>query len=137
MVEKTHGGFWPSLYDPLARAGARLAEWLSPPSEASSNDGAYHIAVELPGVAEGDITLDVHDGVLTLRGEKKSEREEKGDTWYFSERQFGAFSRSFRLPNDADASGVSAVLKDGVLTSSVPKTKPDSAPRTRVKISAG
>jgi len=137
MVEKSHSGFWPSLYEPLARAGTRLAEWLSPASEASSSADAYRITVELPGVAEEDISLDAHEGVLTLKGEKKTQREEKGETWYFSERQYGAFSRSFRLPNDADAGKIGAVLKDGVLTISVPKMKPDAPPRTRVKITTG
>jgi len=136
MVEKSHGGFWPSLYEPLARAGTRLAEWLSPASEASSDANAYHISVELPGVAEADLSLDAHDGVLTLKGEKKTEREETGETWYFSERQYGAFSRSFRLPNDADAGRVAATLKDGVLSITVPKLRVDTRANTRVKINA-
>jgi len=136
MVEKSHSGFWPSLYEPLARAGTRLAEWLSPASEASSNAEAYHISIELPGVAEGDLTLDAHDGVLTLKGEKRTSRAEQGETWYFSERQYGAFSRSFRLPNDADVSKISAKLTNGVLAIEVPKLKPENGPKTRVKISA-
>lgn len=128
MVEKSHtSGFWPSFYEPLRTAGARLAEWIAPASEASSGEDAYRIAVELPGVAEADIDLQVHDGVVTLKGEKKSEREEKGDTWYFSERQYGSFSRSFRLPPDADQEAVAASLSDGVLTISVPR-KGDTAP---------
>ena len=139
MVEKSHtGGFWPSLYEPLRTAGSRLAEWVAPPSEASVTDADYRIAVELPGVAEDDIHLTVEDGVVTVTGEKKTSREESGESWYFSERQFGAFSRSFRLPPDADPAGVGAALKDGVLTVSVPK-KTASAPEgaKRVPISRG
>ncbi len=131
MVEKTHtGGFWPHLYDPLRQAGARLAEWVAPASEAAGREDAYRISVELPGVAEKDIELSVEDGVVTLKGEKRTEREETGETWFFSERQYGAFSRSFRLPPDADAAKVDAALKDGVLTVTVPKqanTPPESA----------
>ena len=97
--------------------------------------GAYRISVELPGVEEGDIDLQAHDGVLTLKGEKKTEREEKGETWYFSERQYGAFSRSFRLPPDADEANVSAELKDGVLHVTVPKTAPEVPEAKKVKIS--
>ena len=89
----------------------------------------------VPGVEEGDIDLQAHDGVLTLKGEKKTEREEKGETWYFSERQYGAFSRSFRLPPDADEANVSAELKDGVLHVSVPKTAPEVPEAKKVKIS--
>jgi HSP20 family protein len=135
MVEKSStGGFWPSLYEPFRTMGTRLADWLSPAAEASQTDEAYRIAVELPGVAEEDIHVTVEDGVLLIRGEKKSEREEKGDTWYFSERQFGSFSRSFRLPSEADAGGVKAEMKDGVLTVTVPKkATPKSAARVPIQ----
>ena len=112
MVEKSHStGFWPSLYEPFRTMGSRLAEWVAPASEASADDKVYRIALELPGVAEKDIELTVDDGVVTVKGEKKTSREEKGETWYFSERQYGSFSRSFRLPPDADDAGVSADLK--------------------------
>ena len=138
MVEKAHtSGFWPSLYEPLARAGSRLAEWIAPASEATAAPDAYRIAVELPGVEQKDIHLAVHDGVLALKGEKRTEREEKGETWFFSERQYGAFSRSFRLPPDADASGVAATLKDGVLTVTLPKIKATAGTKSRIPIQVG
>lgn len=122
MVEKSHtSGFWPSIADPLKAVGSRIAEWVAPPSEASANTDKYTIAVELPGVAEKDIDVSVHDGVLSLKGEKRTSRSEEGDTWFFCERQYGAFSRSFRLPPDADGDGIGAELKDGVLTVTVPK----------------
>jgi HSP20 family protein len=72
--------------------------------------------------------------VVEVRGEKKTTREEKGETWYFSERQFGSFSRSFRLPADADEAGVKAEMKDGVLTIRVPKATPKVAQAKRVPI---
>ena len=135
MVESaTPGGLWPSIYQPFARAGARLGEWLSPASEASSNESNYCISVELPGVAEEDVTLDVHDGVVTLKGEKREHTEKKGENWFFSERSYGAFSRSFRLPADADGDKAEATLKDGVLTIDVPRL-PADAGRKSVKIS--
>lgn len=139
MVEKAHtSGFWPSLYEPLRAAGGRLADWVAPASEASTSEDAYRIAVELPGVEEGDIHLSVQDGVATLKGEKKVTREEKGETWFFSERQYGAFARSFRLPPDADQAAVRADLKDGVLTLTIPKKKPQAtADSARVKINKG
>ena len=137
MVEKTASSLWPSLYEPFRNFGMRMAEWVAPASEASSDDKVYRIAVELPGVAEGDLDVTVEDRMVTVRGEKKESREEKGETWYFSERQFGAFSRSFRLPADADAENVAADLKDGVLTISVPKLAPDTSGAARkVKIAA-
>ena len=138
MVEKSHtSGFWPSLYDPFHKLGTRLAEWLAPPSEASVSTDAYRIAIELPGVADADIHLTVEEGVVTVSGEKRSAREEEGERWYFSERQFGSFSRSFRLPPDADGARVKASLKDGVLTVSVPK-RAETPPASRaVKIERG
>ncbi len=138
MVEKTHtSGFWPSLYDPLRQVGQRVADWLAPASEASTSDNQYRITVELPGVEEKDIDLSVEDGVVTLKGEKRTEREEKGETWFFSERQYGAFSRSFRLPPDADADNVDAHLKDGVLTVIVPKAAPAKPEASKVQIRKG
>ncbi|MFP4274639.1 MAG: Hsp20/alpha crystallin family protein [Paracoccaceae bacterium] len=127
MVEKSGtGSLWPSIYEPFRTFGTRLAEMLSPASDASSGDDGYTITMELPGVAEDDIDVSVNAGVVSVRGEKKSEREEKGDTWYFSERQYGAFSRSFRLPADADETKVEAHMKDGVLTVTVPR-RPETA----------
>ena len=137
MVEKTHSaGLWPTLADPLRAFGARVADWVAPASEASTNGEDYTITVELPGVAEKDITLSAHDGVVTLKGEKKTEREEKGETWFFSERQYGSFSRTFRLPPDADEDKVAADLKDGVLTIRVPKKASAAPSDRRVKINA-
>ncbi|QGX98862.1 Hsp20/alpha crystallin family protein [Roseovarius faecimaris] len=138
MVEKSHtAGLWPSFYEPLRHFGARVADWLAPASDASSDEEAYRITMELPGVEEDDIEIAVQDGVVTVKGEKSDSREEKGETWYFSERQFGSFSRSFRLPADAQGDKVEARLKDGVLSLSVPKAKPKSPETQKVKITRG
>ena len=131
MVEKTSlSSLWPSLYEPFRLAGSRISDWLSPASEASQDDNGYRISVELPGVAEEDIHLTVEDGMVEVKGEKKTSREEKGETWYFSERQFGSFTRSFRLPADADQAGVRAEVKNGVLTVVIPK-KQQSEPKPK------
>ncbi len=135
MVEKTqHSAFWPSFYEPFRHLGTRLSEWLAPASEASSNDKAYRIAVELPGVEEKDIEVSVDDGVVTVKGEKRESREEKGETWYFSERQYGSFSRSFRLPADSDPDSIDADLKDGVLTLTVARAAPEVAKTRKIPI---
>jgi HSP20 family protein len=138
MVESSHtSGLWPSLYEPFRQAGRRLSEWLAPAAEAGTSDNAYSISMELPGVDEKDIELAIDGGVVTVKGEKRSQREESGETWFFSERQYGAFSRSFRLPPDADADKASADLKDGVLTISVPKIAPKESKAKTVKIRKG
>ncbi|PWG15881.1 Hsp20/alpha crystallin family protein [Salibaculum griseiflavum] len=131
------GGLWPSLYEPFRNFGSRLAEWVSPASDASTDEAGYRITMELPGVSEDDIELTVDEGVVTVTGEKRVEREDKGDTWYFSERQFGSFRRSFRLPGDADADKASADLKDGVLVVTVPRrTEPERQAR-KVQVKKG
>ena len=139
MVEKSeHSGFWPSLYDPFRGFGARVADWLNPAAEASEGEKGYAINMELPGVDEKDIELTVEDGVVTVRGEKKTSSEKSGDTWFFSERQYGAFRRSFRLPADADEIGVKAEMKDGVLKITAPRSAASEAPKAKsVEIARG
>ena len=122
MVESNEtGGLWPQLYSPFRGLGTRLSNWLRPASDASSDDRVYHITVELPGVSEDDIDLSVDNGFLTVSGEKTETREDRGDTWYFSERQYGAFRRSFRIPEDAIPEKADAVVKNGVLEISIPR----------------
>lgn len=136
MVEKTPlSTFWPSLYDPFRQFGSKLADWVAPAAAASSSDNAYTISIELPGVNEDDISVTAENGMISIKGEKKTEREEKGDTWYFSERQFGSFQRSFSMPADADEAAVNATLKDGVLTVTVPRKAPKAKEAKKVKIS--
>ncbi|KPP86241.1 MAG: HSP20 family protein [Rhodobacteraceae bacterium HLUCCO07] len=138
MVEKSHtAGLWPSVYEPLRNFGSKVADWLAPASDASANDNAYHITMELPGVEDKDIDISVNSGVVSVKGEKSATKEEKGDTWFFSERQYGAFSRSFRLPEDADGDRIEANLKDGVLSISVPRKSPQATEAKKVSIKRG
>lgn len=135
MVESNQtGGLWPQLYTPFRNLGARIADWLSPASDASSDDDAYRISVELPGVSESDISLTAESGALTVSGEKSATREDKGDTWYFTERQHGAFRRSFRLPGDADEDKIAAQMKDGVLEIIVPRKAAESGSGRRIEV---
>ncbi|MDG4648103.1 Hsp20/alpha crystallin family protein [Roseibacterium sp. SDUM158017] len=136
MVESSHkSGQTPSLWDPFRSIGSQIADWFAPASEASSDGSAYRIAVELPGVRDKDVDVSLGDGVVTVTGQKSSEREEKGETWFFSERSYGSFSRSFRLPPDADEAKIEATLKDGLLTILVPrKAGADAETARKVKI---
>lgn len=135
MVETTQSGrFWPNLYDPLRGLGTRLSEWLSPASDASSDETAYRITLELPGVAEEDIDLSISEGMLTVSGEKSESREDEGETWYFSERSYGTFRRSFRLPPDADGGKAEAHTKNGVLEITVPRRKEEAAQSRKIEV---
>jgi HSP20 family protein len=128
MVESSNTGqsFWPSVYAPLRGLGQRMADYFAPTADAAASKDAYEITIELPGVKADDIDVSVHDGTLTVRGEKQSEQKEEGRTWYFSERTFGSFLRSFRLPADADAEKIDADHKDGVLSITIPKRTEDT-----------
>ena len=95
----------------------------------------FHVVAELPGLAKDDVDITLEDGVLTISGEKKDERDENKDGYHLRERHYGRFSRSFRLPTDVDESKIEAHLKDGLLTVDVPKT--EAAKPKSIKVKAG
>ena len=140
MVEKSHtaaghtAGWWPSLYEPLRGLGQRVADFFAPSAEAAATEECYEIDMELPGVKPEDVDVSVHDNAITVRGEKRSQRQEKGRTYFFSEREYGAFQRSFRLPADADATNVTADFSDGVLSISIPKAGPPPNQARKVEV---
>jgi HSP20 family protein len=114
--------------------GSKIADWFAPISEASSDKEAYKIVLELPGVKTDDIDISLHDNTLIVKGEKHSEREEKGGSYYFSERQYGAFQRSFRLPPDALDDSVEANFNDGVLTVLIGRKAADKVGAKKIAI---
>ena len=134
MVETSHkSGFLPSLADPFRQLGARVADWFAPASEASADDGGYRISMEVPGVEDKDIEVTLQGGTVTVTGRKETTKTETGETWFVSEREFGSFSRSFRLPPDADGDRIAADLKDGVLVLSIPR-RGDAGPEGARKV---
>jgi HSP20 family protein len=125
MVERPHtASWWPAVYEPIKRAGEKIAEWFAPRSEAAVSTDNYRISMELPGVTADDIEISMQDGTLVVRGEKRFERQQEGDSYFFSEREYGAFQRSFRLPVDANTDAVTADFTNGVLTVTIPKVGP-------------
>jgi len=115
------------LFDDFFRApllGGTALSGASPgwPSlEVKESDDQVTITAELPGLTEKDVDLTVHDGVLTLRGERKSEHQDKDRGW--SERYYGRFERSIALPDGADEAQCQADFRDGVLTVRMPKSQ--------------
>jgi len=126
---------WPRWFAEGPFSNAFLRSWgeqdraFLPAMDVSEADGHYAITVELPGSRKDDVHVELHEGMLTIRGEKKSEREEKKEQRRYVERSYGSFRRSFRLPSDADAGRLDASFKDGVLTITIPKTE-EAKPRT-------
>jgi HSP20 family protein len=140
MVEKSHtaasheASWWPNLYEPLRAAGRRIADFFAPDADAAATKNAYEIAVELPGVPHENVDVSLHDGLLTVSGEKTEERSEEGKTYFFSERRYGKFQRSFRLPEDVEAGDITADFKDGVLVVRIPKRSPAAKKATKIEV---
>ncbi|MCG8353979.1 MAG: Hsp20/alpha crystallin family protein [Kiloniellales bacterium] len=104
--------------------------------DVSESDDAIEITAELPGMDETDVELTMADGVLTIKGEKKAESEEKKKKdFYLSERHYGAFSRSFRVPDTVNAEAIKATYDKGVLHLSLPKHAEAKAKEKKIAIS--
>ena len=132
---------WDSIrdFDNLFRAGSvvpgireRASNWLPAIDVRESND-AYRVDVELPAVAPEDVEVSCKDGLLTISGERKQERENGDERVHRSERLFGRFARSFRLPDDADQDSIEATAAQGVVTISVAKRENARARSIEVK----
>jgi len=137
MVEETNSpAWWPGFYEPFRHLGDRIADWFAPRAEAKESNAHYEITMELPGVAEKDIDVSLHDGVLTVKGEKNSERKEEGEGYFFSEREYGRFQRTFRLPANAKGDGVGADFSNGVLKITVPKMAEEKQEAKKIKVNA-
>jgi len=111
---------------PPARAEAgnemlAVADW-APSVDISETESAYLIKGEIPGVKKEDVKISIQDGMLTIQGEHKQEREEKGKKFHRVECSYGSFMRSFRVPDDADEGKVKAEFKDGMLNITLPKS---------------
>ena len=136
-LSSTAADDWSQQFTPVRRFGESVAEFFSPSSEAATTIDNYEISIELPGVGDDDNAVEIHDGRLTVSGEKRSSHEEKANNFYFSERTYGKFRRGFRLPDDADDSKVPATHKDGVLTIQIAKVAPTAAKVKTVEIVRG
>ncbi len=113
---------WPFRWPEGVHEGPRALRAFEhmPQVEVKENDKHYTVSMELPGLDEKDVKATVEGDVLTISGEKKVERTD--EKTHYSERSYGSFTRSFTLPDDADANKVSANFTKGVLTLEIPKT---------------
>jgi HSP20 family protein len=114
-------------------AGSGLGSW-TPAVDIHETDHGFVIKAELPGVSKDDVSVDVHQNTLTLRGQRKHEAEVKQDKYHRVERAYGTFQRSFVLPTAVDQEKVQATFKDGVLELHLPKS--DSAKPKRIAINS-
>ena len=111
----------------------KVAEW-APLVDITEDDKEYLIKAELPEVKKDEFKVSVQDGILTISGERKYEKEEKGKKYHRTEWAYGSFLRSFTLPDDADAEKVAGDFKDGVLKVHVPKSEKAKPKQVEVKV---
>ena len=123
-------GRWPQF---LGESPGTKFEW-SPVVDIKETEGEYLVNAELPGLRKEDIKISLDEGVLTLQGERRIEKEEKGEKTHRVERFYGNFCRSFTLPEYADASAIRAESKDGVLKVHIPKMKVEKRKAVEIKI---
>ncbi|SPP66243.1 Hsp20/alpha crystallin family protein [Nitrospira lenta] len=99
-----------------------VADWM-PTVDISETEGEYVIQAELPEVKKDDVKVTLEEGVLTIQGQRRQEKDEKTTKYHRIERSYGTFVRSFSLPDQVNESGVKAEFKDGVLNLHIPKSE--------------
>ena len=126
-----------SLFDVEPMLRYEGAVGLSAPAvDVVEKESEFQITAELPGLDEKDIEVNVADDVLSIRGEKKEEREEKAKNYHLSERRYGSFQRTFQLPAGIDAEKIVASFQKGVLTVTLPKTPEAQKKEKKIAIQA-
>ncbi len=126
-----------SLFDaePMLRYESSVG--LSAPAvDVVEKENEFRITAELPGLDEKDVEVNIADDVLSIRGEKKEEREEKAKNYHLSERRYGSFQRTFQLPAGIDAEKIAATFQKGVLTVTLPKTPEAQKKEKKIAIQA-
>lgn len=114
------GGNWPAV-------SGLADDFIKPTLDLSATDKAYTISVEIPGVDEKDVKLELSNDTLTIHGQKRQEKEDKEKNYYRVERSYGSFRRVLSLPEDADQDAIKAKFKKGILTVTMPrKALPES-----------
>lgn len=124
----------------LTRTGERegkdlfsRSDW-APAVDIKETDGAFTVEAELPGMSKDDVKVTVHDGVLTIKGERKQEEETEDKKVHRIERFYGSFMRRFTLPDNVDENSVKASFKDGLLTLTIQKAEPKEPKAIEVNV---
>jgi HSP20 family protein len=120
-VNRIFEDFWKRFDQPFGAIGG----WDSsgPQTDVAETDSALEVSVELPGLDRNEVDVSLTDSALTIKGEKKREREESKKGYHLSERSYGSFYRAIPLPSGVDTDKASAEFKNGVLTVTLPKTQ--------------
>lgn len=125
------------LFDDFTRGFPKLAdtvpEKLMPSIDVTETDKEIEITAELPGLEEKDVQINLSDNLLTIRGEKKAEKEQKDKNYRMVERSYGSFERTLELPEGINADAIKANISKGVLKVTVPKPAPAQTKKIEVK----
>jgi len=128
------------IFDDFTRGFPTLtgngATMLMPSMDVTETDKEIEITAELPGLEEKDVQINVSDNLLTIRGEKKAEKEQKDKNYRLVERSYGAFERTLELPEGVNADVIKANISKGVLKVTVPKPAPAQTKKIEVKSAA-
>jgi HSP20 family protein len=133
-MDDLFGRFLGGSVMPISVAGMENA--FSPRMDVKETKGALTVTAELPGMNQEEIDVSVHDGVLTISGEKRVGQEEHGTDYHFVERSYGCFSRSVSLPDTVETEKIVAAYKDGILTVTLPKTAKAMEQSKKIPITA-
>ncbi|MBW0368065.1 Hsp20/alpha crystallin family protein [Ensifer adhaerens] len=130
--------FWRRSFDPVhVHSSTALPTWaLAPAIDLVEKEASYEITAELPGIEEKDIEVKVSNGNLTIRGEKLEAKEEKDREYVLSERRYGSFQRTFKMPQGVKAEDIAATFSNGVLTVTLPKTKEAQQNDRKIQVKA-
>jgi HSP20 family protein len=140
LFDRFDSGFFPPMrwmgnLEPFRRSQADF-DFNVPAVDVTEDEKAYRISAELPGLDEKSIDLSLSGDRLTLKAEKRQEKEEKNKNYYLSERSYGAFQRSFGLPSGVDQDKISATFAKGVLTITLPKTAEAQEQQKKIEVQA-
>lgn len=142
LFDEFDGGLWRSPFRnsvlsaaPFGRGGNGGFAAM-PAVDISETDKTYEITAELPGLDEKNVEVKLANGVLTIRGEKQDEKEEKNKDYYMRERSFGSFERSFQVPDGVDSDKIEASFKRGVLSVTLPKSPEAQKSEKKIAVKA-
>jgi HSP20 family protein len=138
-IDKVFDSAFKGLGFPSIGLGRELSpmaqtDWLKPTLDIGASDKEYTISVELPGVDENEIQVELVNDTLKIKGEKKQEKEEKERNYYRMERSYGSFQRTLSLPEDADQDDIKAVYKNGVMSITIPRKAASKTEAKQIEI---
>ncbi|NLS08248.1 Hsp20/alpha crystallin family protein [Rhizobium sp. P32RR-XVIII] len=131
------GPSWRPLARPFFGRAMPSSGWImSPAVDIVEKDDAFEVTAEVPGLDEKNLDVRLANGVLTIRGEKNEEKDEKDEAYHVSERRYGSFQRSFQLPDVVEADKVNAAFAKGILKVTLPKSPTAKKNDRKIEIKA-